>query len=203
MKCRGEKTRIGLVQKYELTPFAHFKLLNGQNRKSCTGDALTDSYYCFSYKSRRGDEAGSFLCGSHAARHFLALLNLEDIPLFNPLKHESGSNSYSGGKKYSQEKKWNEKAKQLYNAMNLLVVCWGIVPRGPLKSIMEKISRYRNKNPFPSQIKSVNKIVSKDCKGRTLRKMLEELSQQNNLREFSFDELNKELKKNNIPSHFG
>ena len=203
IRCRGENARRILIEKYDLTLVAHVKLLNGQKKQSCTGDALTDSYYCFSYTNRRKRETGSFLCGSHAARHFRTLLKIDDIPQFNPLKQEGGSSNYSVNKETNPVIKWNKKAKQLHDAINLLVVCWDTVPGKALSRVKCKIERYSYKEPFLTEIKAVNTIISYDKKGRSLRRMLEELSQKNNLRDFSFDELKTELEKDNTPSHFG
>ena len=91
MYCRGEDTRREIVKSHELYPIAHVQLLVGQTKTSCTGDTLTDAYYCFFYKSRTGADQGTILCGEHAAKDFLQLIGHEGLPLFNPLLTQSGS----------------------------------------------------------------------------------------------------------------
>ncbi len=93
--------------------------------------------------------------------------------------------------------------KQLHDAINLLVVCWNTVLGEPLKNIKAEIEQYSYKEPYLRQIKAVDTIISRDRRRRTLRKMLDELSVNNNIRNFSFDALNRELEKHGKESHFG
>ena len=203
INCRGENSRRKLVRKYKLMPVTHTKLLNGQEKWSCTGETLTDRYYCFSYESLSGCETGTFFCGYHAAKHFLKLLNMEDLPLFNPLKHEGDSYSHSLGKKPSSVKRWNELAKRLWNATNLIVVYWNSPPKMALANIKAEIERDSNKEPPLRLIKAVNTIISFDSRGKKLREMLDELSENNNIRDFSFDVFNRKLENEGIESYFG
>lgn len=141
MNCRGEQTRIRIVRDYELVPVAHEKLLNGQEKKSCTGDRLTDSYYCFLLTERESGRKETFLCGSHAAKHFLQLIGSEPLPLFNPLKSKNTSDNRSSS---VGEKKvpWNKQAKQLHDSINLLVICWDIIPGVVLSDVKGIIEKY-------------------------------------------------------------
>ncbi|MCW3478948.1 hypothetical protein OL229_05135 [Neisseriaceae bacterium JH1-16] len=181
------------------------KLLAGQEKKSCACDKLTDSYYCFSYKSNSGPEAGTFFCGTHAAKHFLSIIKQDELPLFNPL-HASGnggSATVSPKKTATVNTGWDPVAEQLHNAINILVVSWSTIPGEALCSIKEKLERYKSSPPFLSQIKAVNTIVSMDQGGRTIQDMLADLSKSNSLKSYSFSLLNKELLANNITSWFG
>jgi hypothetical protein len=141
MKCRGKSTRRNIVQDYELEPIAHLQLLAGQTKRSCTGDLLTDGYYCFSYAVRDGSESGSFFCGEHAARHFLGMLGKEALPRFNPLRATGGAHvgSAGGASTQGQRGPWYPVAKQLYDAVNLLVVCWDTPPGPALGDIKQKL----------------------------------------------------------------
>lgn len=122
MECRGEDSRKRIVGKYNLKTVAHVQLLAGQKKLSCTNVTLTDTYYCFSYEAKEGNDSGSFLCGSHAARHFLELTGLNPLPLFNPLVSESsGRSGCNGGNKQQGQDTWDETARQLNNAINLFV----------------------------------------------------------------------------------
>ncbi len=206
MKCRGENTRKRIVGEYFLKPIAHVRLLKGQSKKSCTGDILTDQYYCFYYTHKKNSQiTGTFFCGKYAAEHFLKLLNKKPLPLFDPLE---GISLYRGSNETKartiRTDKWNPVAKQLYEAIHLLIICWDTVPGKVLSEIKEKLERYFNNEPFLSQIKAVNTIISKDNRQRTLQEMIDELrSAGNNVKEYKFYLLNEKLLKQNIKSYFG
>lgn len=84
MYCRGKDTRREIVKNYELHPLAYVQLLTGQTKKSCTGDALTNAYYCFHYKSRKDANEGTMLCGEHAAKDFLQLISHPGLAPIQP-----------------------------------------------------------------------------------------------------------------------
>jgi hypothetical protein len=206
MKCRGKETREKIVQIYDLKPVVHVRLLKSQQRRSCTGDMLTDSYYYFHYKRKDNEnEIGSFLCGTHAAHHFLELLELEKLSLFDPSQaNHADTKQYNPILHASDSRlQWNYCAKQLYNAINLLVVCWDTVPGQPLVEIREKVERFRQREPWLSQIKAVNTIISKDFRKHTLTQMLDELRKKEKIREFKFDRLNGILEAHGIESKYG
>ncbi|ELJ8444647.1 hypothetical protein [Vibrio cholerae] len=201
MKCRGTESRQRIVKNYIIHPVAHVKLLNGQTKLSCTSDTLTDSYYCFDYVARSNpSDRGTFYCGSHAADDFLKLTQLSPLPLFNPLVTSGEGGGGSGG---SSSKKWDPLAKQLNNAINMLVVCWDIVPGGVLANIQAQLIQYPNSTPFLSKLKAVNTIIGYDKSGRTLQQMIEGLREKNNVRNFQFHLINRELESEDIPSNFG
>ena len=85
----------------------------------------------------------------------------------------------------------------------MIVICWETVPGKVLADIKLKVEKFFFTEPFPSQIKAVNTIISRDRSKRTLQEMIEELSEGNVLREFKFEELNAVLSENGIDSHFG
>ncbi len=205
MKCRGKELREKLIEMYDIKPVAHVKLLEGQVKKSCTGDELTDNYYCFSYqiKGKSNSTLKSFYCGSHASKHFLELLELEPLVCFNPLK---GVNRNSGGSRQGSKENynsnWNETMKELYNALNLLVVYWDVAPRGAILDIKLKIEKYKYANPYDGIIKSVNTIVSKDKNGYKMKDIMNFLKETNDIKDYSFDRVNERLRKMEIESYF-
>lgn len=146
MNCFGEDRRQEIVNKYNLKPIAHVKLINGQIKSSCTGRELTDSYYCFSYESRTSSERGTFFCGNHAANDFISLANLMPLPLFNPLTQTGGNGGNTGGN--VGQPTWDPVAKQLNDAINMLVVCWDTIPNGPLALIQEGLLKFPRSKPF-------------------------------------------------------
>ncbi|MEL0636778.1 hypothetical protein V6259_08385 [Marinomonas sp. TI.3.20] len=199
MKCRRTESRQRIVAGYVIHPIAHVKLLNGQEKLSCTSDTLTDSYYCFDYVSRTDcSDKGTFYCGSHAANDFLSLANLAPLPLFNPLVTSRTGDGGSGG---PPSNKWDPLAKQLNNAINMLVFCWDIVPGGPLASIQSQLIQYPYSTPYPSKLKSVNTIIGYG--GRTLQEMIEGLREVNSVRNFRFNLINEVLRSEGIASNFG
>lgn len=207
MYCRGEKTRRKIVEDYELLPVAQIQLLEGQTKTSCTGDSLTDAYYCFSYKLRNikdDKDEGTLLCGRHAADDFLQLINHPKLPLFNPLRgiQDNGGGAGMGGAPRSPQIKWDDTAKQLHDAINLLIVCWSVPPRFALGDIKKKLEKFSTKPPFPSQVKAVNTIIGHDKQKRTLTEMVRELAQNNALKPYEFNLLDAILITEGIPSNF-
>lgn len=205
LPCRSPETRKKLAQEYEIKPIAHVRLLNGQTRKSCTKDLITDSYYCFSYRRKNGTESGTFICGTYAANHFLELINHPKLPLFDPLVSETtraGAKSESCGNDNDKEK-WHPAARQLDNAINLLVVCWDLKEvNHVLQEIKTELLMTKNRAPYPRWVKAVNTIISRDRQGRTLQQMIEELRKNNKIRHFDFGLLNEILLKNNVEKSF-
>lgn len=204
LPCRSPEVREKLVREYDIKPIAHVRLLNGQERRSCTKDLLTDSYYCFSYRAKNGDITGTFLCGIYAANHFLVLIHHPKLTLFDPLASEAFetvTSNTNGNAIFNEE--WHPSAKQLFNAINLLIICWGIAPGSVMQEIKYDIDKYKNREPLPRQIKAINTIISRDKKSRTLQQMLDELRNKNiKIRKFRFDLLNETLIKNNIEKSF-
>jgi len=127
------------------------------------------------------------------------------LKVFDPLVSENigtrtsnGPNSSSGGNNI-----WHPTAKQLSNAINLLVICWGQIPGGVLQKIKNEIEENKNNEPLLRQIKAINTIISRDKGGRTLQQMLDDLRKNDNkVRNFYFDLLNEALLKNNIGQSF-
>lgn len=210
MECRGELLRKELVEMYDIKPIAYVKLLEGQEKKSCTKDLITDKYYCFSYRKKGLEKEEektvvwkSFFCGYRAAKHFLDLLDEKPIKLFNPLTSEStSSNSGSSTRKTKEAKKWDPLTKQLYNALNILIIFWDVAPYGAILDIKEKLNKYYYKEPFDSQIKAVNKILSKDASDRKLVDMIDILSSKNTMKSYGFDLISKRLEVLELDNYF-
>lgn len=206
--CRSSKVREKLIEEYDIKPISHVRLLNGQKFQSCTKDVLTDSYYCFSYRAKNSNIMGTFLCGTYAAEHFLKLIQHPKLKVFDPLVSENVGTQRSNGTNSDRglnDDSWHPAARQLYNAINLIVICWGQVPGGVLQKIKNEIENNKKREPLPRQIKGINTIISRDRGGRTLQQMLDDLRKNNNnIRDFHFNLLNESLIKNEVePSFFG
>lgn len=219
MKCRTKEVREAIVKDYEIHVVAHVKLLNGQSKTSCTGNPLTDKYYCFTYQHKQSEhDQGTFLVGTGAAEHFLELTGQKSPPLFNPLLAQPAANPthppnatntpapHPNHNPNTAQRQWDPTSKELYNAINLLVTVWNTIPYGKLATIMERTLKYHYKAPFDNQIIYVNTIIGKDRQGRSLQTMLQQLAVDNNiqnLQTFNFDKLNAVLEQNATPSNFG
>ncbi|MGX1195983.1 hypothetical protein [Metabacillus sp. SLBN-84] len=204
LKCRGSKCREQLVKQYKIIPRSHTKLLNGQVKKSCTGDILIDSYYSFEYTSRVDSmDKGGFFCGSHATKHFLQLISHPGLAEFNPLSSFGKPTDSYLSSNSNKNKRWDPTAKELYNAINLLIICWDKPIYGKLAVIKEGLEKFPDKSSFCEKIKHVNAIISKDSRKRTLSTMLTELKKTNpTLKTYKFNLLNTELYDMKIPSNF-
>ena len=203
MYCRGEDTRREICKEYELHPLAHVQLLAGQTKKSCTGDALTNAYYCFHYKSHKNADEGTILCGEHAAKDFLQLIGHAGLPLFNPLIAQRGTGvTGNSGAPQSARITWNTSAKQLHDAIHLLVVCWSSPPGPALFDIKTKLENFSDKPPLTSQVKAINTIVGKDARKRTLSQMVSDLAKDNAIKAYDFSLLDAILVAANVASNF-
>lgn len=205
LPCRSAAVRERLVQEYNIKPIAHVRLLNGQERRSCTNDLLTDSYYCFSYRAKNTDAVDTFLCGTFAANHFLELIHHPKLKLFDPLASERVVTTTSSGNvgNAGNDPIWHPMRKQLFNAINLIIICWKQVPGGVLQKIKEEVEGSKTQEPLLRKIKAINTIISRDHRGRSLQQMLEELRKDNNnIRAFSFNLLNEALINNGVTISF-
>lgn len=195
MDCRGSETRQWIVKKYNVVPVAHIQLLAGQTKHSDAGATIENDYYIFHANDRETGTREIIQCGMGAARDFLKLLNHEGLPLFNSLHGgggEGGAVRNLGGGERRREIIWNPVARQLYNAIMWLIIIIDAKPDTPIFEIKEKVYRYRNRDPFHSQVKAVNTIIRKNLTGRTLTEAIDELRTDNDLRDelCQFDLLN-------------
>lgn len=203
MYCRGVDTRREICNEYVMHPLAHVQLLAGQTKKSCTGDSLTNAYYCFHYKSRKNADKGTILCGEHAAKDFLQIIGHIGLPLFNPLIAQGGAGGAgNSGTPQSAQMKWNATAKQLHDAIHLLVVCWSSPPGPVLFDIKTKLEKFSDKPPFASQVKAINTVVGRDARKRTLSQMVSDLAKDNPIKTYDFSLLDAVLVAENVASNF-
>ena len=198
--CRGKENRISLIEKYEITPVSHLILLNGQTKRSAAEDKITREYYCFIYRKKNSEEKfDTFIVGNYVAKHFLELLNLEPLPLFNILKDNQNIQNKSTGNITSVKKNnWNPLAKELYNIINIILLAWD-TSGGILGEILMNVQKYYYKEPFLSNIKSVNTIIGND--NRTIFQMLEFIKKSNDIKEFKFPLIDKILLENKIKNN--
>ena len=201
-KCRGDETRIQLVKIYDIVPISHMSLLKGQVKHSAAEDTITKEYYSFSYKKKGTTETPEiFIVGMHAVKHFLKILNYEPLPLFNLLKSSLNHSSCHENKPVEKQKeKWNSLALELYTVINIILMAWD-KNITILSEILTKILNNKNIEPSLSNIKSVNTIIGKDYKKRTIYQILDEFRKENDIKVFKFPLITKILSDNKLENH--
>lgn len=204
MNCRGKSIREQIVIEYAVTPIIHARLLNGQTKPSDATALITDQYYIFECVHRETSNKEIIQCGMGAARHLLELTNHEPLPIFNMLRDGGGAGGVSGpGGGGRIRPQWNPAAKQLYNAIMILIVDWNAKPDTPLFAMKKQAEKYSNYEPFIDRIERVNNIIAKDSKHRTVATILDDLRVAgNDVREYNFDLLTDKLIQNGIDSNF-
>ena len=191
-------------REYYIQPINYVKLLNGQSKKGCCGP-LDDKYYIFSFKPR-GDynaQAKYFFVGTHCANEFLDIIGSPRLPLFNPLineqNHKPGAANSFPSEKANYIHPFNQ---ELIKAINMLCISWNIIPETGLERVLSYTRRWAD-NPNYDGIVIFNRITSSDRKNRTLSKMINELRENNDIKEMKFDLLNQYLDSKEIENHIG
>lgn len=202
MECRGKEKREQIVQEYDVTPIIHAKLLNGQTKYSDATSPITDQYYIFECIHKVTGKKEMIQCGMGAARHLLELTGHKSLPIFNLLKTDGTAGGESTGGISTAKKKWNEMAKQLYNAIMILIVDWNAKPDTPLFDLKKEAEKYKYCDPKLWRIEKVNNVIAKDFKKRKLSEILNDLCKDNDIKEYSFSLLEEVLGQNGIVSNF-
>lgn len=204
MNCYGHDTRVKIVEKYNLKCIAHIRLLKGQKIRSDAERDITNSYYIFHCINKSDNKVvESIVCGTGAARDLMKLANISAPPVFNML-HEAGgdrkaSSEVLSGEKTQKEEKWDDAAKQLYNAIMILITAWNLKP-GPIYDYLEEAKKYKYCTPFPNRVDKINKIIHRNK--TSLRLVLKKMKQENNIRNYEFNYLEDILHKNGLKSYF-
>ncbi len=68
--------------------------------------------------------------------------------------------------------------------------------------IRDKVIKFRKSEPFLSQIKAINTIISKDFQKRTLTEMIDDLRKSNDIKRYDFNLLISKLEAEGIKSYF-
>ncbi len=201
MDCRSEDRRKQIVEEYNVVPKAHIKLLAGQEKISDAGGKIEREYYIFEATPKESGNREIILCGMGAARDFLKLLNHKGLPVFNPLHgeggcadggpqggeeadgHDNGDPQRGDGGRGGRNPEWNPIARQLYHACMWVIIIIDANGGTPIFEIQEKVYNFRDREPFESQIKGVNTIIMRNLQGRTLTEAIDELRENNDIRD--------------------
>lgn len=201
MYCRGTKRRGQIVEKYNLVPKAHIKLLAGQEKISDAGGTIEKEYYIFEATPKESGNPEIILCGMAAAKDFLRLLNHNGLPIFNPLRgeggnaggdpqggdgaegHDNGNPQRGDGDGRGRNPEWNPIARQLYNACMWVIIIIDANVGTPIFKIQEEVCDSKNEAPSDGEIKGVNTIIRGTLQGRTLTEAINELRAKNRIKD--------------------
>lgn len=201
MYCRSHELRVQLCQEFDIKPIGRFKLLNGKIVVSDAGNKdITDEYVIFDCISKTNPNITDTIhCGVSVARDFCQLTGYSLPPLFDPLHHEGIA--HNGDVNTSNRPKWNPVRKQLYDIVLLIMTYQGNISKN---SVLFEI-KFKLEDPdylayYPkNQIKSVNTYLNK--MGKTFQNILDELSENNHLRNFNYDLVLDYMLKNKLEQH--
>lgn len=205
MNCKGQDTRIRIVNEYYVEPIAHIRLISGKVIEGDAGKKIKNSYYIFECKHKTTGKEEVIQCGSGAAREILTLIGKKPPKKFNPLEDDNDAgdvdNYVDNDGNGLANNEWNPAAKQLYNAIMLLIVAWDAKAGTPLFKMKIEAEKYYKFEPYIYRIKPINNILKR--KGITIRNIIEKLSEENNLREYHFNLLSDKLEQHGEESFLG
>lgn len=191
MNCYGHDTRVRIVENYNIKCTAHIRLLNGQVIRSDAERDIIDTYYIFECVNKNdGNDVDRIICGTGAARDLLQLANITAPPIFNMLHDvgneggERGGNQHQRDENQHQAEEWDAAAKQLYNAIMILIIAWNLKP-GPMYKYLEDVKKYRDRTPYLYKVNKINQIIHRYR--TSLRDILNNLAQNNNIRNYEFN----------------
>ena len=200
MNCHGHDRRLQIVANYNISCIAHIRLLNGQTIRSDAERDITDTYYIFQCINKNNSkDIERIICGTGAAKDLLQIANIDAPPIFNKLHDIGGNNGGNIHVPINQTNTWNDAAKQLYNAIMILITAWNLKP-GPMYDYLEQAKKYNNCTPYVNRIDKINQIIHKH--NTSLRDILNQLALHNNIRNYNFDLLEGILHDNGILSYF-
>lgn len=204
MYCRNHQCRVQICNEWIVKPIAHLKLLNGQTVISDAGAGdITDTYVLFECTNKQNHLLkDTIYCSPTTARDLCKLSDTSLPPVFNPLCHpNNGSRDGNDNHEPSSKIKWDPCRKELYNIVMIMLVYFGKINRDKaLYDIKQKLESYITLKPYLSYIKAVNTIIGK-TKHKKFVYILDYLKQNNELRDFHYDLVLKELNDNNIPQN--
>lgn len=131
------------------------------------------------------------------------MTNQESPSIFDPLKTFGIENQgNSAGREGVKAEQWNETARQLYNAIQWLIICWDIIPRAWMLDIRDNVVKLKKEEPSLRQIKSINTMISRDFQKRTLTEMINGLRESNDIKKYDFNLLISKLEAEGIKAYF-
>jgi len=190
MKCRTHQLRERIVSEYEVEPVAIVQLVNNRIMQGDAGKDIKDKYYIFSCINKKYGSKELIYCGNKAAKDFLELTGKQPPIGFDIFHNENGGPVGGGGNSLGDKVPWNTTAKQLHNAIMVLVTQYEMKPGTPIFKIKDQIEKNRNCSPSIQSIKGINTIIGKY--NTTINNILDDINNQNpgkTVRHLVFDRL--------------
>ena len=213
--CRGDKNKENLTKLHWIKPLTHLKLNKGQVEECCCGDKINDNdsnseCYIFSCASKTGNQPipSTFFAGMGCSAKILEMTGAHKLPVFNPFEEEN-QNEYdidasNGGSSQNIAKvKWDPLNKELYKAINILILSWSIHDFTKYSTIVKILSFLENKKEIKTNkwaVEAINKMIAKDKKKRKIKDMLKDLGYKT--KNIKFPEISNLLKTENIENNF-
>ncbi|RZV39926.1 MAG: hypothetical protein EVJ48_03110 [Candidatus Acidulodesulfobacterium acidiphilum] len=213
--CRGDKNKENLTKLYLIKPLTHLKLNKGQVEKCCCGDKINDNdsnseCYIFSCTSKTGNQPipSTFFAGMGCSAKILEMTYAHKLPVFNPFEEESESeyeiDTSNGGSSQNIAKvKWDPLNKELYKAINILILSWNIRDLSKYSTIVKILSFLESKKEIRTYkwaVEAINTMIAKDKKKRKIKDMLKDLGYKT--KNIKFPEIGDLLKAENIGNNF-
>lgn len=200
MNCRGPRRREEIVRNYNIECVAHIRLLNGRIVRSDAERNITRTYYLFICTNIENPTiVEQICCGEGAGTHLLRLAGITAPPIFNMLHGEHNDGGNGGGNGNNPRIVWNAAAKQLYDAIMILITAWDLQP-GPIFDYLRDARRYHYCTPYAHRIERINSILRRH--NTSMRMVINNLAENNDLRDYQFDLLENILRQGNIISYF-
>lgn len=186
----------------------HVNLLPGQEIRGCCG-WIKDHYYHFEAVSRTGGQLASFSVGYDCAEQFLDLIGYPPLRLFDPLAPDMDSAGLDDGARGEGSRIEGRRSprpvplnREMSAAIHILFIAWRTFkPGSVLAQILDHIRRNPETAASASQVKSLNTIIGKDARGRTLSQIIADLRQDHpRFRAYEFPNIEAVLKANGVPS---
>lgn len=164
MNCYSNKKRIEICKNYEVKLISHNMNFSDKPIKSDTGYAIKNDYCIFSVKNRNINT--TIICGSEAFNHFAEILNIKIPPIiYNCINNNNLNKTIETKNSFinNNQIKWNAITKQFYIAISLFIDYFNIQynENNYIYELKNKKYKYYYKEPYPSEIHSVNSILIK------------------------------------------
>ncbi len=214
--CRGDVNKENLIKLYWIKPLTHLKLNKGQIEKCCCGDKINDKdsdseCYIFSCTSKTSNAPvpSIFFAGMGCSAKILEMTGAHKLPVFNPFEednedeyeiHTANKGDHSND---NQKTKWDPLNKELYKAINILILSWNIRDFNKYDTIVKILSFLESKKEIRTKnwaVEAINKMAAKDMKKRRIKDMLKDLGYKT--KDIKFHEISALLKSLNIENYF-
>lgn len=193
--CTGTKARKALCSEYNVRFLQHLRIINGKSVISNAGRRKIEHDYFILGVSPKGipNQKEEFIfCGYEPAKDFAHILQSEMPAIFDPLKSVKNSTNGNHGstKENPSSSSWNVVRKELYNAVMLVILYLetDVTKNTALSRIALELSDRKYISYYPSRSAKGFATIMKKYPF-TVYDVLHDLSQKNDLKNYSFEKL--------------